>query len=95
MKFKNFTKEAVCELLCFLAEHEDFGSLKELKGLSKEEVAEIFMEIVLHLREDMIDEGPNHRLDHSGFNLSPKSLSLISCLSPREEMLLFRSFKLL
>ena len=95
MKFKNVTKEAVCELLLYLADQEEFESLKSLKSFTKEEVQEVLREIVVQLREELTEEGGNQRPHYQEYNLSPKALSLISCLSPREEMLLFKSFKLL
>lgn len=94
MKFKNVTKEAVCELLFYLAEKEDFSSIKKLKGFNQEEVAEIIRELAIQLKNQVADEGPNQKANSEEFNLSPKALSLISCLSPREELLLFKSFKL-
>lgn len=95
MKFKNITKEAVCELLLYLAEHEEFESLKSLKAFTKEEMQEVLREIAIQLKEELTDEGGSQRPHYQEYNLSPKALSLISCLSPREELLLFKSFKLL
>lgn len=94
MKFKNLTHEAVCELLLYLAEYEDFESIKRLNGLKKEMVREIFQEIAAQLRQEMNSE-TTARPDYSHLNLSSEALSIISSLSPREEMLLFKSFRLI
>ncbi|MBI2339890.1 MAG: hypothetical protein HYU99_05950 [Deltaproteobacteria bacterium] len=95
MRFKDVTKDAVCELLFYLAENEEFPSLAKLKTFTKSEVAEIIKEIAFQLKGEMADEGPRQKLNSANFDLSSKALSLISCLSPREEQLLFKSFKLL
>ena len=94
MRFKDVTKDAVCELLFYLAENEDFCSLSKLKTFSKSEVSEIIKEIAFQLKSEMADEGPQQKQNNSNYGLSSKALSLVSCLSPREELLLFKSFKL-
>ena len=95
MKFKDLSQEAVAELLYFLADNEDFSSLKNLKGMvSKNEVMEVLKEIADQIKIQATEEDPVQKPDYTEQNLSPKALSLISCLSPREEMLLFRSFKI-
>lgn len=88
-------REAVTELLLFLAENESFASLSALKGLTVEDVQEVIREIAFQLKEEVTEEGPDQRPQYSSFKLSPKAMALISTLSPREEMLLFKSFKLL
>lgn len=96
MKFKNFTKEAVCELLLYLAENEEFQSVKSLKGIKKEDVYGVLQEIADQLKQEVTgEEGLNQRPHYPDFNLSPKAMALISSLSPREEMLLFKSFKII
>lgn len=89
------SREAVCELLLFLAENESFESLSALKGLNLEDVQEVFREMAFQLKDEVTEEGGNQRPQYSSFKLSPKAMALISALSPREEMLLFKSFKLL
>lgn len=95
MKLKNISNETASELLLYLVEHEDFPSLKGLKTFSKEEVIEILKEISLMLKEASVQEAGFQKADVSGFELSSQALSLISCLSPREETILFKSFRLL
>lgn len=96
MKFKNFTKEAVYELLLYLAENEEFQSVKSLKGVKKEDVYGVLQEIADQLKQEVAgEEGLNQRPHYPDFNLSPKAMALISSLSPREEMLLFKSFKII
>lgn len=95
MKFSNISKEAVSELLNYLAEHEEFTSMNALRAFSKQEIREVLYEISRQLKSEVIEEGPHQRPHYPDYHLSPKALALISCLSPREEMLLFKSFKLL
>ncbi|HBF12738.1 MAG TPA: hypothetical protein DDW49_05025 [Deltaproteobacteria bacterium] len=96
MKFKDLSPEAVAELLNFLADHEEFESLKNLKGIfTREEVAGILKEVSVQIRTQASEEEPVQKPDYSEQSLSPKAMSLISSLSPREEMLLFKSFKLI
>lgn len=89
------SREAVTELLLFLAENESFASLSALKGLTVEDVQEVIRELALQLKEEVTEEGAPQRPQYSSFKLTPKAMALISALSPREEMLLFKSFKLL
>ena len=93
MKFKNFSQDVVAELLLHLAENEDFSSIKSLKAFTKEEVVEILNEISIGLKNEItLEAGP--KVDFNNFDLSTQAQSLISCLSPREEMILFKSFKI-
>lgn len=90
------SREAVTELLLFLADNEAFPSLSGLKGLTREDVSEVLREMAFQLRDEVTDgDGSSQRPQYSSFKLSPKAMALISALSPREEMLLFKSFRLL
>jgi hypothetical protein len=95
MKFSKATKEAVTELLTYLAEQENFKSFSTAHGFDKEEIKEVLLEIAVQLKKEASEEMPNQRVNYNEFELSPKALSLISCLSPREEMLLFKTFRLM
>lgn len=96
MKFKNFSKEAVSELLVYLSESEEFQSIRAVTGFSKKDVCEVLEEIAIQLKQESVtEEGMNQRPNYPDFNLSPKAMALISSLSPREEMLLFKSFKII
>lgn len=94
MHFKSHTPEAVSELLLYLAENEDFSSTKSIgSSFSKKEIKNILKEIAEQIKDSGFEEEAP-RANYSDQSLSPKALSLISCLSPREEMLLFKSFKI-
>lgn len=95
MKFKNHSHEAISELLLLLAEKETFDSLKGLREFKQEEVSDILKEIAIALKEESLTEGGGNKADLSSFELTSQALSLISSLSPREETILFKSFKLI
>ncbi|OGQ08817.1 MAG: hypothetical protein A3G32_06585 [Deltaproteobacteria bacterium RIFCSPLOWO2_12_FULL_40_28] len=94
-KLNTLENEVGGELLSFLAEHEEFISAKKA-GFSSDEVKAFLVELSQVLKDQGKEEIPGQpRPKYEDLELSPKALSLISCLSPREELLLFRSFKLL
>lgn len=95
MKFSKATKEAVTELLTLLADQEDFKSLSAAQGFEKEEIKEVLLEIATQLKKEADEEVPSGRVNYNDFEFTPKALSLISCLSPREEQLLFKTFRLM
>lgn len=94
MKFTQMSREAVCELLVFLAENEEFPSVKALKNLSTEEVSQALTELAEGLRSEAAAEEPAAKANYNTRELSEKTLNLIGSLSPKEEMLLFKSFKI-
>ncbi len=96
MKFESFTKEAICELLEYLADNETFASVKGLEEFKVDDVKNLLKKIASEIDDQVVEEvQAAQKPQYSQYNLSPKALSLISCLSPREEMLLFKSFHLL
>ncbi len=95
MQFQDYSKEAVCELLLFLADHEDFSSLQATEGFHKKDVKDVLKQIAAQLRHELAEDLPPQRPQYNQLSLSTKAMSLVSCLSPREEMLLFKSFKVL
>lgn len=93
MKLEQISNEALAELLLYLAENEEFQSVKRLKGFSVADVKGVMMALAEQIKKIKPEpEGP-HRPQYDKLQLSPKALALLSSLSPREEMLLFRSFK--
>lgn len=97
MQFKDFNAEAVCEMLLYLADYEEFHSLKEV-GISPKEAKDILRELVFLIKSEVGSSEEvvsyQQKASYSSLEISSQAQSLISCLSPREEMLLFRSFKL-
>ena len=94
MKFKNFTHEMVSEILRHLADNEKFSSLKETSAIKNTDVKELFYDMAQQL-DDMAKETPVMRKSqlHRG-ELSNTTQEVISSLSPNEENMLFKSFRI-
>lgn len=96
MIFKEFAKEAVSELLIYLADNEDFKSLKGVSAFTQSDVRRILRELAQQLKEEENLETNNEkRPQYDDLELSSQAMALISSLSPREELLLFKSFKII
>jgi len=94
MKFKKFSPETVAELLIHLAEKENFDSLKGITEFSKKDVQKLFAEIADQLKE-LSENEPHMRKEHvSQKDLTDNVYKVISRLSPQEENLLFKTFKI-
>lgn len=96
MTFKKFEPEMVCEFLLLLAEKGDFSKITdEFSDIRESDIHLILKEVSEFIRKKMVEEVPQQRPQYSQLNLSSKAMSVVSCLSPREEMILFKSFKIL
>ena len=89
MIFQEYSENFIAELLTFVAKSEPLLSVKSL-GLQPDEAKKIFKELAKVLKENAGDTQEKGRYDDS--SLSPRVLSLLSTLTPREEKLLFKSF---
>jgi len=96
MAFSKFEPEMVCELLVLLSEKGDFSRISsEYKDLKDSDIRLVLKEISDYMSKRLIEETPSSRPQYGQLNLSQKAMSVVSCLSPREEMILFKSFKIL
>jgi hypothetical protein len=96
MTFKKYEPEMVCEFLLMLAEKGDFDKItSEFKDIRDDDIRMILKEVSEYLSKRLVEEIPSQRPQYSHLNLSQKAMSVVSCLSPREEMILFKSFKVL
>lgn len=94
MQFKKYSPDTIAELLIYLADHEKFSSLAKLKEFTRAEVSQIF--------RDMADQLLEHAKNQPLVNKQalrnqeiPDSLNkVIANLSPYEENILFKSFKI-
>jgi len=96
MHFKTMPKEAVSELLFYLAEQEEFSSLDRLGGdVTVQETRSVFRELAEQLRREADAEWSqkdyNAQKDRS---LSKEARDIISYLSPGEERTLLTAFGL-
>lgn len=94
MKFKEFSTGTVVELLNFLADYEKFESVKQLGEMSTNQVKDILRTIATQLKDTEVADSTYNKADIGSFELSSQAMKLVSCLSPREETILFKSFKL-
>jgi len=89
MSLSSYSTETISELLRHLADHEVFESTEKI-GFHSSEVSDILRSVATDLEKTFKD-----RVQAEELPLSPKVLGMLSSLSPREEFLLFKSFKLL
>lgn len=94
MNFKHHTKDAVAELLNYLADHEDFKSIKQLKSFTKGDVTALFREMAESLKNESAKEPLISKQDIKQKEFSPNLNRVVSGLSPHEESLLFKSFRI-
>lgn len=94
MKLKNFDSEIAYQLLMYLADNETFPSLAKFKEVKKSEVAEMLKEIAQSIKQSAQAEATVQRTQLDESDLSAKTMSVLSQLSPKEEMILFKTFKL-
>ncbi len=94
MKFKDFSCSTVGELLTYLADNEKFESVKQLGEMSPNQVKDILRVIAAELKKSDVMDSAYNKADVGSFELSSQAMKLVSCLSPREETILFKSFKL-
>ncbi len=94
MKFSKFSGETVAELLVYLAEHEDFGSIKTLKAIQKKDVVEILRELAGQLQDQAGLEPIMRTSQMTQKHLDSKTTQVIAKLTPQEETQLLKSFKI-
>lgn len=94
MKFKNHNPETVAELLVHLADNEAFASIKQLKSWNKQEIVTILYELSDLLKEESKTGSMLNRAQLRQKDFGFKTTEVISQLSPQEEDVLFKSFKI-
>ena len=94
MKFSKFTADTVAELLVHLADHESFASLKGLKHVSKSDVQTVLLEIAGNLKESGAQQPLMRKSQLGQKDLAQKTTQAISKLTPKEEEILLKSFRI-
>lgn len=94
MKFAKYSPDTIAELLIHLAEHETFPSLKGTKNFSDADVKEIFNDMAGQLMEESKDIPIMRKSQVKQQDLPYKTHKVISKLSPQEEEILFKTFKI-
>lgn len=88
------SKETMAELLAFLAEHEEFSSVREFlgEGFTVEEVRTLFRELAEGLMREASQERNDDYDPQKDTRLSKEAKEIISYLSPGEEKSLLSAF---
>lgn len=96
MELHSMPKETLAELLFFLAENEEFNSVKRLlvDGFSIEEVRASLRELAEGLRKEAGGESLHQYNAQKDIRLSKEAKDIISYLSPGEEKSLLTAFGL-
>ena len=94
MKFKDHSPETVAELLVYLADHEPFQSVKEFKGFTRTQTADILKEVAAQLKQTGQQEGWIKRQSLGRQDIPNALHHVIAALSPKEEETLWKSFKI-
>jgi len=94
MKFSKFSLETVSELLVYLADHEKFNSLSKLQSFNKSDVTQLFRELADNINEQAKKHPVLSRDAISQKELTDNTHKVIGNLSPQEENILFKSFRI-
>lgn len=94
MEFKNFSPETVAELLIYLADNDKFDSLKNLKEFSKGDVTNVLRELADQLKTVAATQPVLKKENVRQKDLTDNINRVVGKLTPHEENLLFKSFKI-
>lgn len=94
MELKTYTKDAVAELLVYLADNEDFKSAAKLKSFSNKDIKNVLRELADSIKADAARDVLVHKSELSQKDYSANLNKVVSSLSPHEENLLFKSFRI-
>jgi hypothetical protein len=94
MKTSQFTPDTIAELLVYLADRETFPSLKSLKNWSKQDVKTVFEELAANLRQSASKEPIVRKSQINAQEFNDKTRKIINKLTPQEEEILLKSFKI-
>lgn len=94
MKFSKFSHDMVAELMVHLAENESFVSIHKVKDVSRSDIKTLFYEIAEEVKKISDTLPVVNRSEIRKSDLSDSTHDVISHLSPQEENILLRSFKI-
>ena len=94
MKFSRFSHDMVAELLVYLAENEQFASIKRIKDINRGDVQTLLYEMAEQVKKLSESQAVVSRSEIRSNDLSDTTQEVISNLSPHEETILLRSFKI-
>ncbi|MCP5464948.1 MAG: hypothetical protein H7A33_07995 [Deltaproteobacteria bacterium] len=91
---QKYSAETVAELLIHLAQNENFSSLKNIGAFTKKDVTAILNDLASDLKEQASKQPLTTRESVKQSDLTDNVHRVISKLSPQEESILFKSFKI-
>lgn len=96
MHLRHHSKEEAIEILTYLAAEDPLISLREVKWMKLGEVRDLLKDVAEHLKRDTQSDQSHamHNVTQDPDGLSLQAKQIISTLSPREEKLLYKTFKL-
>lgn len=94
MKFSKFSTDMVAELLVYLADHDKFESLKGFRDISRADVQNVLEELAEQVQQSGERQPLVRKTQLSDKELAQKTTQVISKLTPREEEILLRSFRI-
>lgn len=94
MKFTKFSSDMVAELLTHLADYEKFASLKGINNVTKIDIQTMLGELAEQVRATSDRQPIVRKSQLSNKDLAQKTSHAISKLTPKEEELLLKSFRI-
>lgn len=94
MKFKNVSNEAVVELLKYMAENQDFDSVRKTRRFNNEDVSNILNELAQYVSNSNESDVLIERKNLKSADITSNIKKVVSGLNPDEEKQLFSSFKI-
>ena len=94
MKFSRFSHDMVAELLVYLAENEEFVSTRKIRDIGRSDIQTMLHEIADEMRKLSEQQPVLNRTEIRKNALSDTTQEVISNLSPQEENMLLRSFRI-
>jgi len=94
MQFNKYSPDTVAELLIYLAENENFSSLKAISGFTKKEVSNVLGELADQLKVYAANQPIVKKESMKKTELAENASRVIANLTPHEESVLLRSFRI-
>lgn len=94
MKFKNVSNEAVVELLKYMAENQDFDSVRKTRRFNNEDVSNILIELAQYVSNSNEVDILLERKNLKSADITSNIKKVVAGLNPDEEKQLFSSFKI-
>jgi len=91
---KKIPKDALAELLIYIAEHETFASLKDFSSFKPAEVRFALKELAMQLKKELQRDGATGVDIAKLKGIDKRTKQILSALSPRESKLLLRAFSI-